>query len=228
MASKGKKHSSEALGPDGSIARGTKRALEMRRRIARIAPGEILELQRSGTLSASLRPFASQAVEESLGFLQALGGDEEGVSEQRIALVQDAARAGLMMRALMAKVLQSDEPDGDAISKICSLINARRANLTAIGLDRVSQEIDLVAHIEAHEACAQQPIDAKSEPVHEPSSVAATAPAEDGASEPSCPEDAGKGIGAHADSPEPREAALGDRAANREAANTQLGHQRNE
>jgi hypothetical protein len=225
MPAKGHKHGEDAR---ERIARGTRWGIEKRRRIARIAPSEIIELQRAGTLSASLRPYAAQAVEESLGFIQALGGDEEEVSEQRLALVQDAARAGLMLRALIAKTLQGDDLDGDAISKIASLINTRRANLTAIGLDRISREIDLATHIEAHEACAQQPIDAKSEPVHEPSSVAATAPAEDGASEPSCPEDAGKGIGAHADSPEPREAALGDRAANREAANTQLGHQRNE
>jgi hypothetical protein len=183
MAGKGKKHSSEALGPDGSISRGTKRALEMRRRIARIAPGEILELQRSGTLSTSLRPFASQAVEESLGFLQALGGDEESVSEQRLALVQDAARAGLMMRALMAKVLQSDEPDGDAISKICSLINARRANLVAIGLERRERDLDVNEYLarKAAEDRAGATIEAKPEP----SGAITTTPAESGAPEPS-------------------------------------------
>jgi len=115
-------------------------------------------------LSASLRPYAAQAVEESLGFIQALGGDEQGVSEQRLALVQDAARAGLMLRALVAKTLQGDDLDGDTISKIASLINTRRANLTAIGLDRISREIDLAAHIEAHEVRAQQPISAEPDP----------------------------------------------------------------
>jgi hypothetical protein len=187
MTVKGEKHASEALGPDGSIARGTRWALEKRRRIARIAPGEILELQRSGTLSTSLRPYAAQAIEESLGFLQALGGDEENVSEQRIALVQDAARAGLVMRALMAKVLQGDDPDGDTISKICSFINARRANLVAIGLDRVSQEMDVSAYVAKHDAQerAGETIETKSEHSTEPVGASATTPAESGTPKPS-------------------------------------------
>jgi hypothetical protein len=203
MTGKGRKHSPEALGPDGSIARGTRWALEKRRRIARIAPGEILKLQRSGTLSASLRPFAAQAIEESLGFLQALGGDEEGVSEQRMALVQDAARAGLVMRALMAKVLQSDEPDGDAISKICSLINARRANLVAIGLERRERELDVNEYVarKAAEDRAGATIETKSEPSPGPAGVVVNAPDESSTRESSHSADA-----ALPDSPEPRDA----------------------
>jgi hypothetical protein len=203
MAGKGRKHSPEALGPDGSIARGTRWALEKRRRIARIAPGEILELQRSGTLSASLRPFAAHAIEESLGFLQALGGDEGSISEQRMALVQDAARAGLVMRALMAKVLQGEDPDGDTISKICSLINSRRANLTAIGLDRVSQEMDVSAYVAKHDAenRSGETIEPRSEHSIGPAGATSTAPAESSTRESSHSADA-----ALPDSPEPRDA----------------------
>ena len=123
------------------IVKGTRWGIEKRRRIARIAPGEIVELQRNGTLSASLKPYAAQAVEESLGFIQALGGEDGGVSEQRLALVQDAARAGLVLRALMAQVLQRDEIDGDSVSKIASLINTRRSLLQAVGLDRIERDV---------------------------------------------------------------------------------------
>lgn len=52
-------------------------------------------------------PYATLAVEEAFGLITALGGDDR-VSEQRIALVQDVARAGLLMRALMAQMLQQD------------------------------------------------------------------------------------------------------------------------
>ena len=56
------------------------------------------------------------------------------------------------MRALMAKVLQGDDPDGDAISKICSLINARRSNLVAIGLERCSITLDVGEYVAQKDA----------------------------------------------------------------------------
>ena len=130
------------------IVKGTRWGIEKRRRIARIAPGEIVELQRNGTLSASLKPYAAQAVEESLGFIQALGGEDGGVSEQRIALVQDVTRAGLLMRALMAQMLQQDGIDAEGVTRVTSLISARRQNLVALGLDRVERELpDLQTYI---------------------------------------------------------------------------------
>ena len=58
------------------ISTGTRWAAERRKRIGRIAPGELLELQRSHTLSDSLNPYASLAVEEAFGLIQALGGDD--------------------------------------------------------------------------------------------------------------------------------------------------------
>ena len=206
MTGKGEKHAPEVTGPDGAIARGTKRGLERRKRIARIAPGEILELQRSGTLSASLRPFAALAVEESLGLIQALGGDEEGISEQRMALVQDAARAGLVLRALMAKTLQGDDLDGDAISKICSLINARRANLVAIGLERRERELDVNEYL-ARKA-AQNPPEATIDAQSEPAGVVANASDESSAPEPPRPAGADNEGAALTDSPETLEAGL--------------------
>ena len=55
--------------------------------------GETLELQRSHTLSDSLKPYASLAVEEAFGLAQALGGDDLSVSEHCVALVQYVAVA---------------------------------------------------------------------------------------------------------------------------------------
>jgi hypothetical protein len=79
-----------------------------------------------------------------------------------------------VLRALVAKTLQGDDLDGDAVSKIASLINTRRANLTAIGLDRITREIDLAAHIEAHEVRAEQSIGEESDPVPGSSKIGAS------------------------------------------------------
>lgn len=99
-----------------------------------------------------------------------------------MALVQDAARAGLVLRALMAKTLQGDDLDGDAISKICSLINSRRSNLVAIGIDRVSRELDIGAYVSQRDAenRAQATIDAQPEPVSKPADAISTTPTTSG------------------------------------------------
>ena len=138
MPAAGVKHDEAAR---ARIARGTRWGIEKRRRIARIAPGELLELQRTGTLAPSLKPYAAQAVDEALGFVQALGGDEQ-ISEQRIALIQDTSRAGLILRALVAHIGQSGTIDTEEVSKVVALINARRQTLGALGLDRVQRDVD--------------------------------------------------------------------------------------
>jgi hypothetical protein len=108
------------------------------------------------------------------------------------------------MRALMAKVLQGDDPDGDTISKICSLINARRQNLVAIGLERRERELDVNEYL-ARKA-AENPPEATIDVKSEPAGVVVTASDESSAPGPPRPAGAGSGSTALTDSPEPRDA----------------------
>ena len=140
MPRKGQRHRSEALGPNGMIARGTKRGLHVRRMLAKVAPSEILELERTGTVARSLRPYAALAVEEAAQLTQALGGEDQ-ISEQRLVLVQDLSRLGLLLRALVARIAQRDVLDADEVAKVTSLVNARRASLLALGLERTARDV---------------------------------------------------------------------------------------
>src|SRR5262245_7084709 len=112
MPAKGTKHDPGALGANGRISRGTKRGQHVRRMLARVAPSEILELERTRTVSRSLRPYAALAVEEAAQLTQALGGESQ-ISEQRLVLVQDLSRLGLLLRALVARIAQRDALDAD-------------------------------------------------------------------------------------------------------------------
>ncbi len=140
MPAKGTRHRREALGPNGTIARGTKRGLYVSRRLRRIAPDEILELERRGLVARSLRPYAALAIEEASQLTQALGGEAQ-ISEQRLVLVKDAARLGLLLRALVARIAQRDALDADEVAKVTSLVNARRASLLALGLERAAKDV---------------------------------------------------------------------------------------
>src|SRR5262245_56429224 len=102
------------------IQRGTLRGLEMRRRKARVAPAELRELMRSGTVAPSMLPFVREAITEASRLTHALGGEAE-ISEQRAVLIQDIARAGLVLRAVIAAFLQQPVADPELASKIGTL-----------------------------------------------------------------------------------------------------------
>ena len=129
-----------------NIARGVRRRAEVKRLLARIVPSEITALEHSGSIAPSLRPYAVQAASEADGLVTALGGQDQ-VSEQRMVLVQDTARLGLLARALTARVLQGGAKNMDEIGKLTSVLNARRANLVALGLERLQREVDLASYI---------------------------------------------------------------------------------
>src|SRR5262249_29442363 len=80
------------------ISAGLRRFQQREAALARIAPGELEELRRSGSVSRSLAPFVAQAREEAAGLVQALGG-EEHVSEQRMLVIRDTARLGVLLSA---------------------------------------------------------------------------------------------------------------------------------
>ncbi len=79
--------------------------------------------------------------------VQAMGG-EDLVSEPRMVLIHDLARAGLLLRAVMMRIAQSPDLDLDAVSKASNLINTRRSLLQVLGLDRVERDVpDLESYI---------------------------------------------------------------------------------
>lgn len=128
------------------IARRTAAALERKRRRECVTPGEIRHLERQGTIAASLRPYARQAADEADGIVQALGGPDL-VSEQCMALIQDFARTGLLLRAVIASIGQGSTLDLDVVGKASTLIGQRRSTLQALGLGRRTREIDLASYL---------------------------------------------------------------------------------
>jgi len=129
----------------GSRSQSVQRWWEHRRALWRVSPGELVELQKHGTVSESLKACAVLAQEEALALTDALGG-ADALSEQRMVLIQDTARLGLVLRAVMARFLQGDG-DPELASRVASITGARRASLQALGLDRVSKELDLQSYL---------------------------------------------------------------------------------
>ncbi len=128
-----------------------------RKAAARIAPWEVLELSRTGTLPADRRDYVADAVGEGLAIVADLGGAEQ-LSAQLLALVQDAQRAGLLLRVLCARVLQSETPDLEAVAKISTLITSRRETLKTLGLERRERDVpSLASYLEDLEAKRHAP-----------------------------------------------------------------------
>jgi hypothetical protein len=144
------------------VSEGKKRSNARKRQLAAVRPRDLARLERSGTVAPSLKPLLSIAAEEAYELTEALGGPDT-LSPQRRMVIEDLAAMGITLRATLALFLQSC--DTELVSKISALASARRASLQALGLDRITREIDLAAHIEAHEVRAQQPIGEESDPV---------------------------------------------------------------
>jgi len=124
-----------------SISRNLRRHHQLARERAAITPVEIRDLGRAGMIAPSLRIYALDAQREADGLTQALGGVDR-VSEQRKALVQDVARAGLLVRALFANTLQSDVLDLEAVARISTLVSLRLKGLLALGLGRAEDGVN--------------------------------------------------------------------------------------
>jgi hypothetical protein len=123
------------------VSAGVARWHARRRELARVVPSELLELEKSGTVQPSLRPYAAQAIEEADALARALGGTD-AISEQRLVLLQDAARIGILIRALLARFLESGA-DGELATKIGTLVGTRRGLLASLGLERACKELSL-------------------------------------------------------------------------------------
>ncbi len=130
MPLKGQRHAPEALGPNGSIARGTrfgkmKRAAldEQRRAAARIAPWEILEAARTGTVPDHRRDYVADAVDRACRSWPTWAAPSSYPRRAR-ARAGHAAR-GAHLEMLNARVLQSEAIDLEARRE--DLDAARRA-----------------------------------------------------------------------------------------------------
>lgn len=138
----------------GSRSESVRRYWKRRHALWNVSPGEFVELQKHGTISESLKQSAVGTQEETLSIVAGLGG-VENISEQRLVLVQDTARLGLVLRAVMARFLQGDG-DPELASRVATITSARRQNLQALGLERVSKELDLQSYLAERAAAGAQ------------------------------------------------------------------------
>jgi hypothetical protein len=125
------------------ISHGLKRYYERKRKLAIVTPRD-LRLERRGLVAASLRPALLAAEAECADVLGALGGADH-VSPQRRVIVEDLARVGVALRGTLAAYLRTEDPE--LASKVGSLASVRRASLSALGLDRVTRELDLSEYL---------------------------------------------------------------------------------
>jgi hypothetical protein len=162
----------------GSRSESNRRAWERKKALWEASPGELVELQKHGTVSETLKGCAVLAQKEALGLVSALGG-ADNVSEQRMVLIQDVARLGLVLRAVVARFLQGDG-DPELASRVATITSARRSSLQALGLERISKELDLAEYLKrkAAENSAQEPIG--DEPEHCPAAESVRVAADEG------------------------------------------------
>ena len=131
MPKKGQKHAPEALGPDGTISRGTQygkkkvRILEeqvraLRAALATMTPRDIDLLRESGTLPESKSDLADVAAAEVLRLRRAAEGEPGSESfrplaEGQAAALRVAQRHLLLGLCEQARALQKD--DGESASR---------------------------------------------------------------------------------------------------------------
>lgn len=146
------------------VGEGVRRAAQARARRARQELRELAVLARSGTTPGGVAPYLEAAGREAAELLDALGGVDR-VSPQRRVLIEDTARLGLVLRSLLVSFVQGGGVDGETGSRIATLANARRANLSALGLDRHVEDVpDLTSYLAKRAAEAPLAGDGEPEP----------------------------------------------------------------
>ena len=150
MPRSGQRHAPEALGPGGSIARGTRRGqrraavlearvAELEAQLYRVSPSDLVALRCAGALPERARPWADLAAGTIRRLRLAAEGEPgtEGyrpLSEQRVAFLETAERLLLLGTCEMARALQAD--DGESAGRAGTLLGKFAALVRdAIGLE---------------------------------------------------------------------------------------------
>jgi len=135
----------------GSRSQSLQRYWQLRHARWEVAPSEVRDAEKAGVISESLKRHAIEAQAETLALVNALGGLDT-LSEQRLILIQDAGRLGLIVRALTTQFLQG-AGDPDLGTRIATITTARRTLLQTLGLDRVASEVpDLATYLRDKDA----------------------------------------------------------------------------
>ena len=130
----------------GSRSQSLQRYWTLRHARWEVAPSEVRDAEKAGVISESLKRHAIEAQAETLALVNALGGLDT-LSEQRLILIQDAGRLGLIVRALTTQFLQG-VGDPDLGTRIATITTARRTLLQTLGLNRAEHEVpDLHAYM---------------------------------------------------------------------------------
>jgi len=163
------------------VAEGRRRAGEARRRerayrreLLRVAPSDLLALA-SGDFDAvrpELMPLVEAGADEAAALLLALGGTQNA-SPQRTIAAQDFGRLGAVLRGLLLRWAQTNDPE--VASRIATIASARRGLLALVGLDEHRTEKSLEEYLRerAAQTSAGAAIDAEAVPQAAPAAEAA-------------------------------------------------------
>lgn len=114
------------------------RKRERERRLARIEPLDIREVRAGRCKHPLLTPLAEQELEKLDALYEDLGGFDQ-LSTARRAIGADWARLGVVLGSELERYSQTRDPE--CVSRISSLVNTRRAQLSALGLERLAREV---------------------------------------------------------------------------------------
>lgn len=111
-----------------------------------------MKFAKSGVVSPDVRDAVTGAEIEAETVLAALGGIDN-VSPQRMLLVRDLARAGVIARVVFGRLLREGVLENDAIGKITSIFRSRTSTMIALGLDRAQRDaLDLKTYLASRAA----------------------------------------------------------------------------
>ena len=110
------------------ISQGLDRYWSRERKLRCVQPRHLRDL-RAGSIAPSVAPFVPLAIDEAQAMIQALGGPE-GLTPMRRALIDDLVSAGIVLRAELARYMQSR--DQASASRVSALTNARRQSLAEL------------------------------------------------------------------------------------------------
>jgi hypothetical protein len=168
MPAKGHKHAAEALGPGGTISRGTKYGVAKRRWLEKrvreleaalyaITPRDLALLRESGAMSEAIQRHADVAAAEVLRLRRSAEGEPDTpgyrpLSEGQAAALRVAERDLLLGLCEQARAITAD--DGDAASRAVGMLSKYLAVVKdAIGLGPREVEVpDLADYLASRAA----------------------------------------------------------------------------